>query len=171
MKGIRVGAASDQGKQLLLSLQKDLFTITQAVTMWPLKSLFFLTMTHQQLSRGIHLFSISLLISGIFVEMGWNQQLMVWHELETSQGKDSSYLTVFLPEVPITAGGPEIRWDLAKGAVVWGKTPGWMDGVRTTGACRATGTTASSSLQGARVSSFSKDWEMDEVELTSSKSS
>lgn len=74
-------------------------------------------------------------------------------------------------EVPITAGGPEIRWDLAKGAVVWGKTPGWMDGVRTTGACRATGTTASSSLQGARVSSFSKDWEMDEVELTSSKSS
>lgn len=74
-------------------------------------------------------------------------------------------------EVPITPGGPGSRWDLAKGAVAWGRRPGWMEAVRTTGACRATWTTASSSLQGARASSLSKDWEMDDVELTSSKSS
>lgn len=46
-----------------------------------------------------------------------------------------------------------------------------MEGVRTTGAWRGTWTMASSSLDDGRASSLSRDCEMDDVELASSRSS
>lgn len=88
-----------------------------------------------------------------------------------TKGKRSVPLTVNLRAGDNTPGEAlGLGGGLPKG-MAWGKRLGWTEAVRTTGACRGAWTTASSSLQGARASSLSRDCETDEVELASSKSS